>query len=277
MSITQPTGVGRLSIPVLVLAHLLGIVVGATVLGFLGAVFAAILQIKNHDDTFTIIGLSFLVGAVLPSVLLWRARRRSRRDAPNNHIQAEPRNSNARVVWALAATIICAVIGTLLFVNSDDTGGSKVQKTAKIDIRGIYPGMTADAATQLLNKTNWKCGNEIELWDASTNLSCDTPDGSLSITWGPITKTVYKVSFSFIAGGGTASVISDIESEYGVKLGAATVGMGGESRLKNGINLQLIADATNGYGLFVSSDALLEAERKARRESEKQAKPTPRL
>src|SRR5665213_2833324 len=78
MTATQPTGVGRLSIPALILVHILGIIVGATVLAILGAVVAAILR-KSQDDTNLIIGLSFVVGAVLPSILLWRARRRSLR------------------------------------------------------------------------------------------------------------------------------------------------------------------------------------------------------
>jgi hypothetical protein len=297
MSPTQPTGIGRLSIPALVLVHIFSIALGAITFAILGAVIAAILQ-KTNDGKDFIVGLSFLIGAVLPSVLLWRARRRSlgahlvsnvdvqrNRGPVSGQTKGQPGIATGRFWGAVAATTICVAIGAYALFGSGGSGDTDTQKNTKIDIRGVYPGMTIDEATRLANQNNWRCGKGAGMSDPNTNQLCDMPGGSLTITYGATTRVIYRVWFYFTAGGGAASVITDLNSQYGVKLNEesnALLSMGGGSKfvasLADGIKLQLITTAmTNDYGLSVLSDRLIDAEVKARQEKDKQARPTPKL
>jgi len=71
--------IGRLSIPALILVHVSGAVIGAALFFVLGALVIGILQIKDDRNVASIAAAFFLVGAILPSVLLWRARNTSLR------------------------------------------------------------------------------------------------------------------------------------------------------------------------------------------------------
>jgi hypothetical protein len=80
MSATQ-TWIGRLSIPALVSLHVFGAIIGAGLAIVLGAIVLAILQIENDGNVALIAITFFLIGAILPSLLLWRARNQSFRAA----------------------------------------------------------------------------------------------------------------------------------------------------------------------------------------------------
>lgn len=77
MRMQPPRGIGRVSIPALIALHITAIISGGTVGVFLGAVVAAFFQVKDQDNSFSIMGVSLVAGAILPSLLLWRARARS--------------------------------------------------------------------------------------------------------------------------------------------------------------------------------------------------------
>ena len=75
MTDVQLTRIQRLSGFTTFLLHIAGIVVGAFIFLFLAVIVAIIFQIETPKNVASL-GLAFmLVGAVLPSVLLWRARR----------------------------------------------------------------------------------------------------------------------------------------------------------------------------------------------------------
>jgi len=89
MPATQ-TWIGRLSIPVLILLHLSGAVVGAVLFFMLGAIVLVILQVEDKGNSVSVVATFFLVGAILPSLLLWRVRNKSLRAAsPRSALEPE--------------------------------------------------------------------------------------------------------------------------------------------------------------------------------------------
>ena len=70
----KQTWVVRLSILAFVLLHVSGAIIGAGLSMVLGAIVLAIFQVKDDGNIALIAITFFLVGAILPSLLLWRAQ-----------------------------------------------------------------------------------------------------------------------------------------------------------------------------------------------------------
>jgi hypothetical protein len=87
---TTETWIGRLSIPVLILLHASGAVLGAVLFFIFGVIILVILQIEDKHNSVSIVGTFFLIGAILPSLILWRARNKSLRAmSPRSAVERE--------------------------------------------------------------------------------------------------------------------------------------------------------------------------------------------
>jgi hypothetical protein len=156
MSVTQPIWAGRLSIPILVLAHISGSVLGAIAFAILGGLLAAILQIKSEENRFWIIGLSLVAGAILPSVLLWRARNRSVRakaDPSTEEFPLADRRTAERKLFRNTGRTIWRV--TIVVLGITVTWWSITSLTWPIKLCIVLVGFAGRVCVQLIRRRYW--------------------------------------------------------------------------------------------------------------------------